>query len=673
MLERILNSKPFVSFVLAAGTWTVLFFRYPFPADNLYLQLIFLKDPIVYNGIHWTYVLMMFTTPYIIYSSAFSGIYIFAYRHGHNPRPAALVPYPDPATRDSLYFIAGEVHHATKFIPSESPRWLSLGERALFTGIIFIGSVGTGKTSAGMRPAAEQLVAFQYHDKKRRIGGLVLEVKGDFCLQVREIMAKYAREQDYIEIALDSDYRYNPLYNDLDAYSLAYGIASLLTNLFGRGKEPFWQQAYTNLVKFIILLHKVVYEYVTLFDVYECAISPALLQKKIADGEKLFASEEYIVLARETYAQLRDHPDQPVSGFLADEKLGGFKAAFTQELEQRLSAIDPRPQFQVIRKPASCQDGDKREQFESVKRWFYNDWQKIDNKLRTSIVEGISVFLSLFDDSPQVKRVFCPPKETYDPKLNTVDENGRYKYGKPLPSFDWLIEQGKVCALNFPMSSNAGLARALGTMMKMDFQRAVLQRIPKMAEQQGKHFRPVFFLCDEYQAFATVGEDNPSGDEKFFSLSRQAKCIAIVATQSVSSLRSTLPGESYRTLLQTFRTKVFLALSDEFSSKFASELCGQEDKPLITYSISESGQNAGVSLLTGKTTSERASVSATKNYSLRRDFRFPQKVFAELANAQAVVIPYDGYETKEATLCYLKPYYLDPNVSYFEQVKRGWL
>jgi len=34
-----------------------------------------------------------------------------------------------------------------------------------------------------------------------------------------------------------------------------------LNNLFGRGKEPFWQQAYTNLVKFIILLHKVAFDY----------------------------------------------------------------------------------------------------------------------------------------------------------------------------------------------------------------------------------------------------------------------------------------------------------------------------------------------------------------------------------------------------------------------------
>ena len=43
---------------------------------------------------------------------------------------------------------------------------------------------------------------------------------------------------------------------------------------------------------------------------------------------------------------------------------------------------------------------DKREQLEAVKRWFYNDWQRIEPKLRTSIVEGISVFLSLFDDNP---------------------------------------------------------------------------------------------------------------------------------------------------------------------------------------------------------------------------------------------------------------------------------
>jgi hypothetical protein len=37
---------------------------------------------------------------------------------------------------------------------------------------------------------------------------------------------------------------YNPLHNDLEPYALAYSIATLLNNLYGRGKEPFWQQAY---------------------------------------------------------------------------------------------------------------------------------------------------------------------------------------------------------------------------------------------------------------------------------------------------------------------------------------------------------------------------------------------------------------------------------------------
>jgi hypothetical protein len=88
--------------------------------------------------------------------------------------------------------------------------------------------------------------------------------------------------------------------------------------------------------------------------------------------------------------------------------------------------------------------------------------------------------------------------------------------------------------------------------MKQDFQRAVLNRIPSMGTEPERGWREILSLCDEYQSFATLGGSDPTGDEKFFALSRLAKCIPIVATQSISSLRSTLPGESWRTLLQTF-------------------------------------------------------------------------------------------------------------------------
>jgi hypothetical protein len=183
--------------------------------------------------------------------------------------------------------------------------------------------------------------------------------------------------------------------------------------------------------------------------------------------------------------------------------------------------------------------------------------------------------LSLFADNPPVKRTFCSPKECYVAKLNA---DGRY--GRPLPPLGELIEQGKVCAIDFPVSLNSGLARAIGCMMKLDFQRAVLNRIPKIKKDPDRYWRQVFFICDEYHEFATAGQNNPNGDEKFLALSREPRCIPIVATQSISSLHDALPGETWRTVLQAFRTKIFLTQTDGFSAKTASELCGKEDQYL---------------------------------------------------------------------------------------------
>ena len=276
--------------------------------------------------------------------------------------------------------------------------------------------------------------------------------------------------------------------------------------------------------------------------------------------------------------------------------------------------------------------------------------------------------MSLFDDNPAVKRTFCPPAECYDPRANAD-----HQFGTPLPSFHWLIESGKVCALNFPVSLNPGLARALGVMMKLDYQRAVINRIPEMESRPEQNFRQTFFLCDEYQHFVTVGENEPTGDEKFFSLSRQPKCIAIIATQSISSIKSSVPGEAWRTLLQTFRTKIFLSLSDDFSAKTASELCGREDQLKISYNLSESGHDASISLLTGKAISHRANLTASKSYYPHSDFRFDTKTFTELKNAQAVVLAYDGLNPMPPAFCYLKPHYNDPDKTYFRQLDEGLL
>ena len=160
-----------------------------------------------------------------------------------------------------------------------------------------------------------------------------------------------------------------------------------------------------------------------------------------------------------------------------------------------------------------------------------------------------------------------------------------------LPPLDQLIESGKVLALNMPAGTNPALARAIGVMLKNAWLQSLLRRPATMKREPGRYVRPAVFIHDEYQAFASVGEDDPSGDEKAFALTRQCRVIPIVATQSISSLRSVLgSSEAWRTLLQTLRTRIFLSLSDEASAEIASKLCGQVAKIKSSYTITESAE-----------------------------------------------------------------------------------
>jgi hypothetical protein len=127
-----------------------------------------------------------------------------------------------------LSLVIGEIHNPRTPVPAEKPQWLTIPERGLFTGTIIIGAVGSGKTSCCMYPFSDQLLGYRAADPQARSSGLVLEVKGDFCDKVKQILLRHGRLEDYIEISLDSEWAYNPLHNDLDGYALAYGIASLL-------------------------------------------------------------------------------------------------------------------------------------------------------------------------------------------------------------------------------------------------------------------------------------------------------------------------------------------------------------------------------------------------------------------------------------------------------------
>ena len=64
--------------------------------------------------------------------------------------------------------------------------------------------------------------------------------------------------------------------------------ASLLNQLFGKSKEPFWQQAYINLIRWLIELHRALPEqWVTFRDLYHCPIDPDRIGQKIEQARAL--------------------------------------------------------------------------------------------------------------------------------------------------------------------------------------------------------------------------------------------------------------------------------------------------------------------------------------------------------------------------------------------------
>ena len=557
--------------------------------------------------------------------------------------------------------VVGEVHHPVAVREVATPHWLVVPELGLYTGILICGAIGSGKTSACMRPFARQLFGWQAQDAERRIAGLVLEVKGDFCHQVRGILEDAGRAEDYIELGLGGRWQWNPLGDDdLDSYSLAYTIASLINQLFGRSKEPFWQQAYVNLVRWIIELHRMSpTPWVTLRDVYRATLDPELVRSRIAEVEAEVGGPVGI---RVRTADLSGRMGAVKAWKWEPAGDGLVRAKDDPKLREQLKASGIA--FEAVRLGAA--DPERRERLAAVRRWHEQDWQVLDPKLRSSIIEGLSVFLSVFDlpdvarvfcppappaapppsdeapaesavdvvrplppldevidagkvlclnmpagtnpalsawerptrsaasgwprcaagtsrtgrcstpklrssiieglsvflsvfDLPDVARVFCPPAPpAAPPPSDEVPAESAVDVVRPLPPLDEVIDAGKVLCLNMPAGTNPALSRAVGVLLKQAWLQTLLRRPAEMQRDPERVFRPAVFLCDEYQTFATVGEDDPAGDEKAFALTRQSRLIPIVATQSISSLRAVLgQSEAWRALLQTLRMRIF--------------------------------------------------------------------------------------------------------------------
>ncbi len=172
-------------------------------------------------------------------------------------------------------------------------------ESGLYQNFLVTGTIGSGKTSSVMYPFTRELIKYKCDDYSKKLGMLILDVKGNYYSQVKKYAHYYGRDDDLIVIELGGNIKYNPLdKQNLKPSILANRLKTILTLFSKNNSESYWldkaEQILTECIKFCRLyndgyvtfseLHKLV----TVPDYYSDKIS--LLRNKFLNGK--FSSQE---------------------------------------------------------------------------------------------------------------------------------------------------------------------------------------------------------------------------------------------------------------------------------------------------------------------------------------------------------------------------------------------
>ena len=172
---------------------------------------------------------------------------------------------------ENLQLVIGEIHEKDG-TRKEKPEWLIIDKNGLFTGIIIFGSTGAGKTTACAYPFLDQLAKYGKESPDERIGGLILDVKGDFWKEAVHILERNGRREDAVIIEPGSGYYFNPVhYPHLDTKIIAERLYSVLENMNSNDgrQDSFWKDKSINLLANSLSLIRLCIGYATLSDVYE--------------------------------------------------------------------------------------------------------------------------------------------------------------------------------------------------------------------------------------------------------------------------------------------------------------------------------------------------------------------------------------------------------------------
>lgn len=262
--------------------------------------------------------------------------------------------------------------------------------------------------------------------------------------------------------------------------------------------------------------------------------------------------------------------------------------------------------------------------------FFQKEFEQLDTRTKGILISEITRMTNLFISDYDVQSIFCPPKENLT-----------------FLSFEEVLEKGKIVVLDMNISQYALLSKMIAAYLKLDFQADVLSSLAS------NKIHKSIFICDEYDKYST------KTDADFFSISREAKCINIVSTQSYSSLKNTLKDDStVNVIVQNLINKIWFRTDDIFTIEEAQKQLGKEDKEKVSRSISESAKETNYNYFTHTLNSDHSNISETYSTFMQNDYIFDTNYFTrKLETFSALTFLSDGFHVLEPKKLLMKPYF----------------
>jgi hypothetical protein len=109
---------------------------------------------------------------------------------------------------------------------------------------------------------------------------------------------------------------------------------------------------------------------------------------------------------------------------------------------------------------------------------------------------------------------------------------------------------------------------------------------------------------------------------------------------------------------------------DPFTTREAAEKCMMEDVVKQSVSYSESSRDARMGYLTGQIAGRDANISRSLSHHQRKEYIFGPSDFRRLRPHEAIFKGFDGERVIGPAKIYLKPYWKERGISYFEEEGR---